>query len=142
MASFNLVVLIFGVIKIQWFYSFGFLERVKLVLETLVLMVRTAAVGTVGIFLARFCVPWGTEVICLPLLSLIIKQRKNDVLLICKCSSVRLDYLRPGIYVTQFSITGKRQKRSPATKLSRAVCMIHRLHLRGADGEQIHSQII
>jgi hypothetical protein len=141
-ASFNLAVLIFGVLKIQWIYSFGFLERVKLVLETLVLLVQTAAVGTVGIFLARFCVPWGTEVICLSLLSVIIKQRKNEVLPIYKCSSVRLAYLRPGICVTQFSITGERQKRSPATKLSRAFCMIHRLHLRGADGEQIHSQVI
>lgn len=81
-------------------------------------MVRTAAVGTVGIFLARFCVPWGTEVICVPLLSLIIKQKKNEVLPIYKCSSVRLAYLRPGIYVTQYSITGERQKRSPATKLT------------------------
>lgn len=77
MASFNLAVLIFGVLKIQWIYSFGFLERVKLVLETLVLLVQTAAVGTVGIFLARFCVPWGTEVICLSLLSVIIKQKKK-----------------------------------------------------------------
>jgi len=50
---------------------------------------------------------------------------------IYKRSSVRLASLRTGIYVIQFAITGERQKRSPATKLSRAFYMTHRLHHEG-----------
>jgi len=53
-----------------------------------------------------------------------------------------LTYLVPVLFTFYIQGVLNLKNNSGAKRLSRAFCMIRRLHLRGADGEQIHSQVI